>query len=177
MMLLVAAYAFVFLVFASMLAIDLRGVIAKGAKPASATSNAFARKTLVIIPVRGTDLGLQSNLNSIKTQKHANYDVVVVADSKNDEAAQVARKLGMRVTIARYACKNCSGKNRAIAYALSKFKNYDVYVIADSDIKAKPYWLSALLRPLGDKNTGIATTFPKFVPKDNGFWSYAKMVW
>jgi len=79
--------------------------------------------------------------------------------------------------VAKGKCSACSGKSRAIAYALRRFKDYEIYVIVDSDVMAKRDWLSKLIAPLSNQGIGISTTFPTFVPVDHSLWSYVKMVW
>ncbi len=136
----------------------------------------YEPKTLIIIPCKGPDLGLGENLISIKKQRYLKYDVVAVIDSEDDPAATEIRKAGIKHIISSVKSARASGKVRAIASALSRFRNYEAYVVADSDIMVNGSWLSSIVAPLADKRIGIATTYPHFVPI-GGFWSKVKMVW
>ncbi len=133
-------------------------------------------RALVILPAKGLDLELDENLASLRNQGYASYDLIAVVDSKGDESVPMLEKENIGYTVADADCVNCSGKVRAIYSALSKFPDYDRYVVADSDIRAKHTWLEDLLLPLSDSNVGVSTTFPIFYPR-GGFWSKFKMFW
>ncbi|MGC8730285.1 MAG: glycosyltransferase [Candidatus Micrarchaeia archaeon] len=152
---------------------DLHGLLERKEK----YTNRYEPKTLVIIPAKGTDIGQYKNFMSIINQDYSNFDVVVTVDGKDDDAAKTARKAGISVQVAEGKCNKCSGKSRAILYTLRKFRNYDAYVIADSDIYAKKSWLKELVAPLANNKIGISTTFPYFVPANNNIYSSIKMIW
>ncbi len=136
----------------------------------------YSPKVLVILPIKGIDLGLDKNLSSLKDQSYQNHDIIAVVDSESDSSIPYLNSAGIKHIISNYNCKRCSGKVRAISTALFIFPNYDVYVVADSDIRVERDWLMKLIVPLSDTNTGISTSFPKFYP-EGGFWSQVKMVW
>lgn len=131
---------------------------------------------LVIVPCRGNDYSLADNLASIKSQDYANYRVLAVVDSEDDEALEAIRKSGMDWILSSDGCRECSGKVRAISTAISANPDFSIYVIADSDILVRPDWLRTLVSPLGSKKYGISTSFPYFNPV-GGFWSRVKLVW
>ncbi len=133
-------------------------------------------RTLVIVPARGRELTLGENLESLKNQTYKNYDIVAVVDSEGDPAVPELDAHRIKHIIADKMKGRGSGKSNAIATALNKFRNYDAYVIADTDITAPKNWLSLLIAPLSDKQIGASTTFPIFKPM-SGFWSSAKCVW
>lgn len=170
-----ALIAFVTLVFLGLVAIDLYGALRK--EPGEAYLNRrFRPRTLVIVPCKGLDVGLRENLISMKSQGYDNFEMVAVIDSKADEAAGVLKKAGIRYMISRSACGRCSGKVRAISTAIEKFRDYDVYVIADSDIRVGANWLGAIIAPLAERKTGLSTMYPYF-NHIGGFWSKVKSVW
>lgn len=136
----------------------------------------FSCKALVIVPCKGRDIGLGENLKSLKEQAYESFDLVAVVDSTSDAALKEIGELGIEYLVSSASCKSCSGKVRAIASAMEKRKEVDVYVIADSDVLYPDNWLEALLCPLGDPRFGVSTTFPHFVPV-GGFWSKVKSVW
>ncbi|MCL4373990.1 MAG: glycosyltransferase family 2 protein [Candidatus Marsarchaeota archaeon] len=162
-------------VFVAVIALDARGIVNK--RETFKSSERYEPRVLVILPAKGTDLDQRGNFLSLAKQDYENYDIVAVVDTPEDEATETAAVAGIKVEVAKGRCKKCSGKNKAIAYALNKFKNYDVYVIADSDIRAGKAWLRKLIKPLADPEIGTSTTFPAFVPVGYGFWSYTKMLW
>lgn len=135
-----------------------------------------AGRVLVMVPCKGSDISLSENLLSLKNQDHASFDLVAIVDSEADVALPLIKEAGIRYIVSDAQCERCSGKVRAIASAFSGFPDYDIYVIADSDATFSPDWLSTLVAPLGDREYGISTTFPIFIPI-GGFWSRVKMVW
>lgn len=132
-------------------------------------------KTLVIVPIKGLDITLKENLLSLKRQNYKNYDIVAVIDSYDDPAVKVIEETGINYILSDSKGKG-SGKVKAVATAIERYKNYDAYVIADSDIHVQENWLQELIKPLSIKDVGISTTFPIFIPI-NGFWSKVKLVW
>ncbi|SMD31377.1 hypothetical protein SAMN02745355_1309 [Picrophilus oshimae DSM 9789] len=135
----------------------------------------YNKSCLVIVPCRGIDYSLEENLRSITDQNYKNYNVLCVVDDDKDQSLNIIKRLNIDYIKSDYHCKNCSGKVRAIATALSKYV-YDSYVIADSDITVNKDWLENLLRPLSSEDIGISTTFPYFMPVA-GFWSRVKELW
>lgn len=133
-------------------------------------------KTLVIVPCKGTDISLRQNLIALKRQKYKSYRVIAVVDSEEDPALSEIRKAGINHMVSDVSSGRASGKVKAIAAALQRFRDYDVYVIADSDISVHNAWLSSIIAPLADKRIGISTTYPRFHPM-GGFWPKVKMVW
>ncbi len=133
-------------------------------------------KTLVMIPCRGRDITLKENIASAMHQSYRDYDAVAIVDSMDDESIPVLRDSGIGIMVSDGDDGKGSGKVRAIATALEEKKGYGIYVILDSDVHVDKKWLSELVAPLSDKDTGISTTFPYFRPM-KGFWSRMKTVW
>jgi len=176
-MILLIYEVFILFVFVVVLALDINSMRTGRGDGIYTGKKIYAPRVLVILPAKGYDLYQKDNFLSLKKQNYSNYNLVAVVDSINDPAAKTARRLGILTLVARGKCSACSGKSRAIAYALRRFKDYDIYVIADSDVMAKRDWLSKLIAPLSNPGTGISTTFPTFMPVDHGLWSYVKMLW
>jgi hypothetical protein len=155
----------------------LYGIFVKGRNAEENQKKAkYNPRVLVIVPCKGLDLTLEQNLKSIKAQDYGNCKMLAVVDSKEDAAVEAINNAGIDYLISKRTSPAGSGKVHAISTAISKAGNFDVYVIADSDILVKKDWLKLLIQPLKDLNTGIATTFPRFEPA-GGFWSEAKLVW
>ncbi len=140
------------------------------------SDDAYNSKTLVMVPCKGFDLTFEQNLRSLKAQDYKNYDIVAIVDNAKDVSLQKIRKLGIKQIVADKKFRHGSGKVNAIASALGRMKNYDVYVIVDSDVFARKDWLRNLVIPLDDRRIGISTTYPQFRAM-GGFWSCVKSVW
>jgi hypothetical protein len=171
-----AVIAFVIMVFAGMLLIDASPYIGRARRKTRSRYPRYTPRTLVMVPCRGTELALAQNLHSIADQSYKDYDAVIIVDSKDEPAAACAKKLGIRVMVSVHSAPRSSGKVLAILTALSKLRGYDVYAIADSDVKVPRDWLAQLVEPLSDRKIGISTSYPKFIPA-GGFWSKVKYVW
>ncbi len=172
--LLAIAIGFASIVFALMLLLDIIQYVRP--KDENTAAKGYNPRALVIMPCRGTDQGLCGNLKSIANQSYGNYSAVCVVDSSSDLAARYIKEAEIRMAISGYKAGRASGKVHAIIYALKRFSNYDVYVVADSDIRVDRHWLGNLIAPLSKKSVGISTMFPRFVP-DGGFWAKVKLVW
>ncbi len=142
----------------------------------TAIEDKYEPRTLVIVPCRGTDLTSEQNLKSLKNQDYKKYDIIGVVDNEFDEAVNYLTMAGIKYITTNQDFSQGSGKVNAIATALDRFRGYDAYVIADSDICAAQDWLSRLVAPLAYNRTGISTTFPYFKP-EGSFWSKVKSVW
>jgi cellulose synthase/poly-beta-1,6-N-acetylglucosamine synthase-like glycosyltransferase len=101
---------------------------------------------------------------------------VAIVDDEGDQALKTIRKLGIRYLISSSNCVKCSGKVRALSTAMEKLRDYQVYVVVDSDVQVGRDWLASLVRPLQDKKVGLSTMYPYFRPL-GGFWSQVRMVW
>ncbi len=130
---------------------------------------------LIILPCRGIDFEMEENLKSILNQDYENRQLVAVIDSEDDPVAEVLKNNGVSYIISNFDSKG-SGKVKAIATALEKYRDFEAYVIADSDIRVEKSWLSKMIAPLYDEKYGISTTFPYFEAR-KGFWSKFKTAW
>ncbi|MDE1850081.1 MAG: glycosyltransferase family 2 protein [Candidatus Micrarchaeota archaeon] len=172
-MLLLVYEAFASFVFIALLAIDFLPSRQEGN---ARLKRGYSPKTLVIVPCRGIDLTLHKNLSSIASQSCKNYDVIAVVDSNDDAAVPIIKKADIMHIVAHQFSAKASGKVNAILTALYRFKGYEVYVVADSDITVDRMWLRRLISPLSSNHIGISTMFPMFEPV-GGFWSKVKHVW
>jgi cellulose synthase/poly-beta-1,6-N-acetylglucosamine synthase-like glycosyltransferase len=136
----------------------------------------YEPRVLVIVPCKGIDITANDNLMSIRKQRYGNFAAVAVVDSKRDPAMDAINDVHMDYILSSRTYPTASGKVNAISTAIKKFRKFDVYVVADSDIFVGRDWLEKLIAPLADLNTGIATTFPYFEPV-GGFWPQVKTVW
>lgn len=174
--LLYAYTAFLALIWLGLVAITLANTLsAKGSK-AYSPRRGYAPKALVMVPCKGTDLTLRDNLLSLKRQRYRNYDVIAIVDSESDPAMQAILEAGLHHIVSAKRWPKASGKVRALSTALTRFRGYDAYVVADSDATFGEDWLELLVAPLADRRTGVSTAFPYFRPV-GGFWSKVKLVW
>lgn len=169
-----AFVAFLSLVWLGLMLLNLAGVLA-GSKGGYHKSSGKER-VLAIVPCKGSDVTLGQNLISIKNQDYKNYKVVAVVDNKGDTAVHSIKKAGIDYIISSESYRKGSGKVAAIATAMRKFRDFDIYAVIDSDVLCSKSHVSGLVAPLRDKNIGVSTAYPYFNPV-GGFWSFVKMAW
>jgi cellulose synthase/poly-beta-1,6-N-acetylglucosamine synthase-like glycosyltransferase len=139
-------------------------------------SGKYDQTALVMVPCKGVDYSMRQNLQSLKEQNFRNYKLVGIVDSSDDPSVPYLKEAGIEIIVSEYPCMKCSGKVRALSTAISRYTDYHVYVIADSDITVGKQWLEGLMNPLSNPKYGAATTFPVFYP-EGGFWSHFKSAW
>jgi len=102
------------------------------------------QRVLVMVPCKGIDFTLNQNLRSLKNQTYGKYDIVAIVDNERDSAVRDIKRVGIKMLIADARFGGGSGKVNALSTAISRFRNYDIYVIADSDIIVNKDWLENL---------------------------------
>lgn len=172
--LLICYVIFLFVIWLFLSSAGIRGLLP--GKPAEPQQKSRKRlKILLMVPCKGSDIGLERNLRNATRQDYPNYKAVAIVESKADPAFRAIKASGIEYMIADFKCENCSGKVRNIASAIRRFRGYDAYCMLDSDVNAWKGWLSSLAAAMSD-DIGIATSFPIFNPV-GGFWSRVKHVW
>ena len=134
----------------------------------------FNPKATVILPVKGADDDLQSLVLGLLQQDYPDYQVVFVVESVEDPAYAILKQLeqhdkSMRILIAGSSAPCVSQKVHnqlvAIDYLEPNCKDDEVWVFADSDITAQPYWLARLVGPLSrSSKNGVTTGYRWMVP-------------
>lgn len=175
-LLLYAYTALLALIWLGLVGITLANAVYSRSVRKVRTKKGYLPKVLVMVPCRGTDLTLRDNLLSLKGQRYENYEVVAIVDSESDPAMLTIQEVGLRHIVSAKRWPTASGKVRALSTAMTIFRGYEVYVVADSDATFGEDWLLRLVSPLSDDGVGVSTAFPYFKPM-GGFWSKVKLVW
>jgi ceramide glucosyltransferase len=116
----------------------------------------------VLKPLKGLDIGLYENLASLCRQNYEKFQLLFGVADPHDPATAVVRRLqrefpeiDMELVI--------DGRVYGANYKVSNLHNmyrrakHDIIVIADSDIRVGPYYLSKLVAGLQDRRNGIVT--------------------
>ncbi|WP_256202508.1 glycosyltransferase [Sulfuracidifex tepidarius] len=133
-------------------------------------------KASVIIPIRGSDECLASNVKSLLEQDYPDYEVIYVVDTDQKALAERLSGMGVKVVFSDFQCEMCSGKIRAQLSGL-KSSDGDVIVFGDSDTRYDRGWLKEMVGGL--KEFDATTTYPwpsptKLTLKNlvrSGFWT------
>lgn len=162
--------------------------IAASLKTAELKTNqaAWTPKATLIVPVKGSELGLAENLRSLLDQDYPDYETLIVARDEDDPAAVVARALlgqtapGARVRfiIAGPGPSDTGEKiNNLVAAVAAACTASEVLAFADSDGRVAGGWLRALVAPLENAPVGASTGYRWYFPENGGFWPLVRSVW
>lgn len=131
----------------------------------------------VIVPIKGLDVNLDNNIQSLLSQDYPNYEVIYVVDSLDDPSVAILTKYNLKIVKSESVCETCSGKIKAQLTGL-KYANGDIIVFADSDTWYPKYWLKELTSPLSEYVATTVFSWPKpyklslsnFIRA--GFWTF-----
>ncbi len=139
----------------------------------------------IIVPCRGLDAYLETNLSALLRQNFPHYEIVFVVDSESDEAVSVieevsrkgAKRAKAKLVVAGRAT-NESQKIHNLRRAVLEVSNEsEVFVFVDSDARPNENWLRNLIAPLVDETVGAATGYRWFVSETGNFASELRAVW
>jgi ceramide glucosyltransferase len=107
----------------------------------------------ILKPVKGMDADLEANLRSVFEQKYPAYEVIIGAQSADDPALEVARRVaaeypGVPSTVV--ADPREVGPNPKVANLanLLRHARYDYLLISDSNVRVEPGYLADLMAHL-----------------------------
>jgi len=127
---------------------------------------------MLIVPCKGLDLGLESNLETLFQQRFANYELCFVVESRDDPAVEVIRRIGSRfesprcrILVAGIA-SDCGQKVHNLIAATRELP-VDVEVLAFADSDARPHrdWLVRLVQRLRNEKIGASTGYRWLLPQ------------
>jgi ceramide glucosyltransferase len=186
----------IFLIFAALLAVQsivsLRGGFrflrfvraSRRKKPGDFTPSAA-----VIIPVKGLDAGLETNLTRYLEQGYPGCQIIFVVASERDPAhdwlrarlnqlADQQANIGPRASlrVAGYSDVRGEKVNNLLAGISAVAAGTGVLVFADADARPSPDWLRCLVAPLADPAVTVSTGFRWYLP-GQGFVSRLRSAW
>ncbi|MFQ5741344.1 MAG: glycosyltransferase, partial [Acidobacteriota bacterium] len=138
----------------------------------------------LILPCRGIDPGLQTNLGAFLTLNYPDFQILFVTDDRSDPCVPLLKALvagpsrvPARVLIAGPARRR-GQKVHNLLHAVEFLRDQDeVLVFGDSDIRPGSGWLKALVETALIPDTGIATGFRWYLPQNGSFASVLRSVW
>jgi ceramide glucosyltransferase len=148
----------------------------------------YAPVAAVICPCKGTEIGLEDNLNALTRFDYPSYEIYFCLATSLDPALKIiervkaASKRPVHIVIAGPP-EECSEKVynlRRTMEALPADK-FEVIVFTDSDVRLNRNWLSKLIAPLQDPRIGATTTYRWMIPSrpigQGGFASAMASAW
>ncbi|MGQ9563003.1 MAG: glycosyltransferase [Thermogutta sp.] len=128
-------------------------------------------RALVIIPCRGLEQDLESNLRQFFQQYYDNFALRFVVESREDPAAEVIRRvieehphIRAELVIAGLANGEAQKIHNLRAATESLPDEIEYLVFADSDAAPNRHWLGAMIRRLRDSRATAVTGYRWFVP-------------
>ena len=115
----------------------------------------------ILIPVKGLDYGAYDNFASFCRQNYPEYELLIGFFDPLDPARAVAEKLqnDLAFSNVRIFVAQPPGLNRkaAMLHFLAGQASHPLIVAVDSDMRASPEYLSAVVAPLSDPRVGLVT--------------------
>ena len=143
----------------------------------------YAPTVAVFCPLKGSEPGLELNLEALTRFDYPNYEVFFSLANSEDPARKIVDRIAAgskhpaHVVIAGHP-RDCSEKVNNLRVAVERVESkFDAYVFCDSDGRPGRAWLAKLVAPLADMNLGAATTFRWYVPQIGGLWSALISAW
>ena len=135
----------------------------------------FYPPVTVLKPLCGADRYLYDNLRSFCEQDYPKYQVIFGVREQDDPAVQVVNRLIQEfphLDLTLVVSDRRIGTNLKVSNLsnLCRQAKYNTLVLADSDMRVGPDYLSAVVAPLEDQTVGVVTCLYKGGAPD-GLWS------
>ena len=138
----------------------------------------------VVLCLRGNDPFLCDCIAGLLGQDYRDYEVMIVLDSCDDPAWQIAHDATADATVPVTIkplldrCTHRSLKMNAVLQAVSDLPDDCAAVaIADADVVPSPSWLRSLVEPLSDPQVGISTGIRWCIPESSEWGTIVRYLW
>lgn len=136
-------------------------------------------RTVLVVPCKGMDLGLEDNLRPLFEQDHGNYRLRLVVESEADPAADAIRQLidqcpgcDAELVVAGMSTDSGQKVHNLLAATTDLASDVEVLAFVDSDARPRSEWLRCLTARMGKGGPGAVTGYRWFVPTRPGAANY-----
>jgi len=135
--------------------------------------HSFRPPVTVLKPIYGLDKELEANLRSLCEQDYPDFQIVTAVQRSDDPALTILRRLAAeypdRITlVVEQSEPIVNGKVQNLVNALATARN-EILIISDSDVRARPDYLSAIVSPLRDPDVAYVCTLYRAVAADRWY--------
>jgi ceramide glucosyltransferase len=133
-------------------------------------------RVTILKPLHGAEPGLMENLASFCTQDYPGaVQIIFGVQDPRDEAIAVVRELGAKFAdlhLDLVIDTTMHGLNRKVSNLINmwRYAEHDVVVLADSDMRVDPDYLSRVVAALDEPGVGAVTCLYHGLPA-NGLWA------
>ncbi len=132
-------------------------------------------RAMLVVPVKGADNDLETNLECFFNQQHPNYELVFVVESVGDPACGIIRYLitrhprtSCRLVVAGPALISGQKVHNLLAATANIPDDVGILAFADADIAPSPVWLHTICYTVARSRTNTANTgYRLILPKRN----------
>ncbi len=144
-------------------------------KKSTQECDGFKPVTLLTVPFKGIDIGIEENIKAFLTQDYPNFSLNFVVESENDPAYPILLRAknayegktlakSVNVLIAGIASQG-SQKNHNLLHSIAKApQDVTVFAFADSDARPNAQWLDYLVYSLHSRAAGASTGYRWIIP-------------
>lgn len=151
---------------------------------AAADEVSFAPPARVVLCLRGADPFLRDCIAGLLAQRYPRYELVIVVDSVDDPAWQVAHEatasamIPVTIKPLQVRSKRRSLLMSSMLEAVSDLPDEcEAVVIADADVITAETWLESLVKPLQDSKIAVATGVRWCVPETAEWGTLVRYMW
>ena len=152
------------------------------------TPGNFTPSAAIIVPVKGIDADLETNIADYLAQDYPGYQLIFVVSSESDPAHALLRECVQRyqpqasgcakveLVVAGFADDRGEKVNNLLVGLSAVEARTEVLVFADADARPAQDWLRSLVVPLADAEITVSTGFRWYLP-GRGFVSRLRAAW
>lgn len=149
----------------------------------------YKPRLAVILPCKGLDHGFEENLQKLLNQDYmlegqTNFEVVFAVAQENDPAYPVLKrvvensdKVKCRLVVAGIDERRAQKLNNQLAALSVLDEDIEVFAFVDSDVIARPDFLSYLVGRLDQEGVGATTGYRFYIPEKGDSASMLRSIW